>query len=159
MLIMRFNRTGKKNRVSYRIVLQEHTAAPGKRHVEILGSHDPHSKTTVLKEDRIQHWLKEGVQASDAVYNLLVTKGIITGKKRVKKMPRPEVKAEEAPAEATETESEAKAEEAEVSEEAVAEPTPEEAPVSTPQEEADAESPTPEEAATEVEAVPEENKA
>ncbi len=152
MLIMRFNRTGKKNRVSYRIVLQEHTAAPGKRHVEILGSHDPHSKTTVLKEDRIQHWLKEGVQTSDAVYNLLVTKGLITGKKRVKKMPRPEVKAEESPAEATETTPEG-------SEEAVAEPAPEEAPVSTPQEEAAAESPTPEQAATEAEAIPEENKA
>jgi ribosomal protein S16 len=96
MLIMRFNRTGKKNRVSYRIVLQEHTAAPGKRHVEILGSHDPHSKTTVLKEGRIQHWLKEGVQTSDAVYNLFITKGILTGKKRVKKMPRPEPKVEEA---------------------------------------------------------------
>lgn len=95
MLIMRFNRTGKKNRVSYRIVLQEHTAAPGKRHVEILGSHDPHTKTTVLKEERIQHWLKEGVQTSDAVYNLLVTKGILTGEKRAKKMPRPEPKAEE----------------------------------------------------------------
>ncbi len=102
MLIMRFNRTGKKNRVSYRVVLQEHTAAPGKRHVEILGSHDPHTKTTVLKQERIQHWLKEGVQATDAVHNLLVAQGIINAPKRAKKMPRPEVKepvVEEKPAE------------------------------------------------------------
>lgn len=100
MLTMRFNRTGKKNRVSYRIVLQEHTTAPGKRHVEILGSHDPHTKTSVLKEDRIQHWLKEGVQTSDAVYNLLVAKGLITGEKRAKKMPKPEVKEPEVKEEA-----------------------------------------------------------
>ena len=120
MLIMRFNRTGKKNRVSYRIVLQEHTAAPGKRHVEILGSHDPHNKTTVLKEERIKHWLGEGVQVSDAVHNLLVTNGLIADKKRAKKMPRPEVKepevaeepaAEEAPVSASEP-AEAPAEEA-----------------------------------------------
>ena len=89
MLIMRFNRTGKKNRVSYRIVLQEHTTAPGKRHVEILGSYDPHSKNAVLKNERIQYWLKEGVQTSDAVHNLLVGQGLIQGQKRAKKMPRP----------------------------------------------------------------------
>ena len=97
MLIMRFNRTGKKNRVSYRVVLQEHTAAPGKRHIEILGSHDPHTKTTVLREERIQHWLAEGVQTSDAVHNLLVSKGLLTGDKKAKKMPRPVVKEPEAP--------------------------------------------------------------
>lgn len=106
MLILRFNRTGKKNRVSYRIVLQEHTQAPGKRHIEILGSHDPHSKNTVLKEDRIKHWLGEGVQMSDAVHNLLVSKGLVEAKKRAIKMERP-VKDEEgeAPAESTESES------------------------------------------------------
>lgn len=146
MLTMRFNRTGKKNRVSYRIVLQEHTVAPGKRHVEILGSHDPHSKTTVLKEERIQHWLQEGVQTSDAVHNLLVAKGLIQGEKRAKKMPRPEPKVEEAQAEP------------EVPEETPVEPAPEDAPVDTPQEEAAAESPSPEEAAKEAEATPEEGK-
>lgn len=130
MLIMRFNRTGKKNRVSYRIVLQEHTAAPGKRHVEILGSHDPHTKTTVLKEERIQHWLKEGVQTSDAVHNLLVSKGVVIGEKRAKKMPRPEPKVEEAAAE-PETTPEATEEasaEAAVPEEAPAEEAKEETP-------------------------------
>lgn len=141
MLIMRFNRTGKKNRVSYRLVLQEHTAAPGKRHVEILGSHDPHNKTTVLKEERIKYWLGEGVQVSDAVHNLLVAKGLVTDKKRAKKMPRPEVK------------------EPEVAEEAPAEPASEEASVPTPQEEAASENPTPEAAAAEAEATPEEAKA
>lgn len=137
MLIMRFNRTGKKNRVSYRIVLQEHTAAPGKRHVEILGSHDPHSKTTVLKEERIKYWLGEGVQTSDAVHNLLVAQGLVTGEKRAKKMPRPESKeqsaevaSEEAPTkenveEGTAVEAEALPEEApapEVEPESVPEP-------------------------------------
>lgn len=113
MLVMRFNRTGKKDRVSYRVVLQEHTAAPGKRHVEILGSHDPHLKTSVLREDRIQYWIGQGVQVSDAVHNLLVAKGLIEGKKRAKKMPRPVAK--ETPAEVVTEEAKA-----EVAEEAAA---------------------------------------
>jgi small subunit ribosomal protein S16 len=94
MLTIRFNRTGKKNRVSYRLVLQEKTKAPGKRHIEILGSHDPHTKTTILKKDRILEWLSKGVQTSDTVHNLLVREGLIEGKKVVRKMPRPLAKEE-----------------------------------------------------------------
>lgn len=112
MLIIRFNRTGKKNRVSYRLVLQEKTKAPGKRHVEILGSHDPHTKTTILKKERILEWLKQGVQTSDVVHNLLLREGVIEGKKIARKMPRPAVK-EVAEAEPVE----AKAEEALVADE------------------------------------------
>jgi small subunit ribosomal protein S16 len=131
MLIMRFNRTGKKNRVSYRVVLQEHTAAPGKRHIEILGSHDPHTKTTVLREDRIKHWIAEGVQTSDAVHNLLVRKGILTADKKAKKMPRPvtpepaeepEVKEPAKETESAESEPAAPEEVAEVTEEKVEAP-------------------------------------
>lgn len=125
---MRFNRTGKKNRVSYRVVLQEHTVAPNKRHVEILGSYDPHTKTAILKNDRIQHWLKEGVQMSDAVYNLFVGQGLVQGEKRTKKMPRP-VKEEQPAAESTE------AEVVDATEEAPAESASEDASVETPQEE------------------------
>ncbi len=94
MLTIRFNRTGKKNRVSYRLVLQEKTKAPGKRHIEILGSHDPHSKTTILKKERILEWLGKGVQTSDVVHNLLLREGVIEGKRIPRKMPRPVVKEE-----------------------------------------------------------------
>jgi small subunit ribosomal protein S16 len=103
MLTIRFNRTGKKNRVSYRLVLQEKTKAPGKRHIEILGSHDPHTKTTILKKDRILEWLSKGVQTSDTVHNLLVREGVIEGKKVARKMPRPEVKEEPVVEEVKET--------------------------------------------------------
>lgn len=102
MLAIRFNRTGKRNHASFRVVLQEHTKAPGKRHVEILGSYDPHKKTTILKKERILYWISKGAQTSPVVTNLLIREGVIEGKKIAKKMPRPvvkeEVKAEEAPA-------------------------------------------------------------
>ncbi|MGK2848781.1 MAG: 30S ribosomal protein S16 [Minisyncoccota bacterium] len=92
MLVIRFNRTGKKNHASFRVVLQEHTKAPGKRHVEILGSYDPHKKTTVLKKERILHWISQGAQLSPVVNNLLVREGVIEKKKIIKKMPRPVIK-------------------------------------------------------------------
>jgi small subunit ribosomal protein S16 len=98
MLVIRYNRTGKRNRAHFRVVLQEHTKAPGKRHVEMLGSYDPIKKTTILNKDRILYWIGQGAKPSDVVFNLLVKEGIVEGKKIVKKMPRPVVK--EAPVEA-----------------------------------------------------------
>lgn len=101
MLVIRFNRAGKKNFAYFRVVLQERTQAPGKRHVEILGSYDPHKKTSVLKKERILYWMGQGAQASPVVTNLFIREGVIIGKKIAKKMPRPvvkeEVKAEETP--------------------------------------------------------------
>ncbi len=116
MLTIRFNRTGKKNRASFRIALQEKAKAPNHRHVEVLGSYDPHSKVAVLKKERILHWLGMGAQASDSVHNLLVKEGVVEGKKTAIKMARPakkeELVAEETLAEAkTEAVVEEKAEE------------------------------------------------
>ncbi len=101
MLAIRLNRTGKRNRAHFRVVVQEHTKAPGKRHVEIVGSYDPHKKTTILKKDRILYWVSQGAQVSDAVHNMLVREGIVEGKKVAKKMPRPVVKEVPVEAEAT----------------------------------------------------------
>lgn len=84
MLTIRFNRTGKKNKAQFRIVVQEHTVAPGGRHVEVVGSYDPHSKNGVFQSERIKYWIEKGAQVSDSVYNLLITKEVITGKKRAK---------------------------------------------------------------------------
>lgn len=98
MLTIRFNRTGKKNKSYYRVVLQEHTIAPGGRHIAILGSYDPHLKKAVLKAEKIKEWIGKGAQVSDSAYNLFIKEGIIEGKKRVVKVPKkavPEVPAEE----------------------------------------------------------------
>jgi small subunit ribosomal protein S16 len=92
MLMIRFNRVGKKNRPHFRVVLQERTKAPGKRHIEMLGSYDPQKKTVVLKAERITYWMTQGVQLSDAVHNLLIREGVIKGEKIAKKMPKAVVK-------------------------------------------------------------------
>jgi small subunit ribosomal protein S16 len=91
MLAIRFNRTGKKNQASFRVVLQEKGKAPGHRHVELLGSFNPHTKETVLKNDRILYWIGQGAEVSDSVHNLLVKNSVVEGKKRAIKMERPTV--------------------------------------------------------------------
>lgn len=103
MLTIRFNRTGRKNRAYFRVVVQEHTVAPGGRHTEVLGSYDPHQKKAVLKSERIQYWIGQGAQPSDSAWNLFVREGVVEGKKRAVKMERPKpaepVVTEEAPKE------------------------------------------------------------
>lgn len=89
MLTIRFNRTGKRNKAQFRIVLQEHTVAPGGRHVEVLGSWDPHLKKGVFRAEKIKGWIGKGAQVSDSVWNLLIRQGVISGKKRPVKIPKP----------------------------------------------------------------------
>lgn len=95
MLVIRLNRFGKRNQAAFRVVLQEKTKAPGHRHVEMLGSYNPHTKVTTLKKERILYWIGIGAQPSDRVHNILVKEGVTEGKKIAKKMPRPVVKSEE----------------------------------------------------------------
>jgi len=89
MLTIRFNRVGKRNRAQFRIVVQEHTIAPGGRHIEVLGSYDPHLKKSVLKADRIKYWIEKGAQTSESAHNLFLKEGIIEGKKKPIYMKRP----------------------------------------------------------------------
>lgn len=97
MLVIRLNRYGKRNQAQFRVILQEKAKAPGHRHVEVLGSHNPHSKNTILKKERILYWIGQGATPSDRVHNMLVKAGVIEGKVIPKKMKRPEKKEEVAP--------------------------------------------------------------
>lgn len=130
MLAIRFNRIGKKNQAAFRIVLQEKGRAPGRKHVEMLGSYEPHMKQIVLKKERILHWIGLGAQPSDSVHNLLVKEGVLTDPKRAIKMEKPKAKEEPVP-EAEAPVAEAPAEEAkeEVPAETVVAEAPAEAPV------------------------------
>ena len=76
MLMIRFQRRGRKNDPAFRIVVTEKRSKPQSGGVEILGSHHPKTKETVLKNERILYWLSKGAKASDTVKNLLVKKGV-----------------------------------------------------------------------------------
>ncbi len=95
MLVIRFNRVGRHNHAQYRIVVQEKSKAPSGKHIAIVGSYDPHSKQTILKEDEIKNFIANGAQPSDSVYNLLVKNGVIKGEKRAVKLPEKKVEEKE----------------------------------------------------------------
>ncbi|NCU42629.1 MAG: 30S ribosomal protein S16 [Candidatus Moranbacteria bacterium] len=98
MLVIRYNRTGRRNKPLFRLVVQEKAVAPGGRHIEVVGNWNPHKKEGGFKKDRIEYWMGKGAQASDSVHNLLIFQGIITGEKRVVRMEHPK-KEEVIPAE------------------------------------------------------------
>lgn len=102
MLKIRMQRTGRINQPSFRIVVVEHTAAPkAGKFVERVGTYNPRNKERTLDQARIQHWLSVGAKPSDTVHNMLVSAGIMSGKK-INVLPAykaPETP-EEAPAEA-----------------------------------------------------------
>ena len=75
-------RIGRKNEAHFRIVLTDHkNAAKSGKFQEILGSYNPKLGEVNLQDDRIKYWMSVGAQPSDTVFNFLVTKGVLTGKK------------------------------------------------------------------------------
>lgn len=81
--MIRMQRIGRKNEAHFRVVLTDSkNAAKSGKFSEILGFYNPKSGEVGLKADRVQHWMSVGAQPSDTVYNFLVTKGIVEGKKK-----------------------------------------------------------------------------
>lgn len=67
---------------SYRIIVTEHTRGPKTGNiVEKVGTYNPKSKVRQLDAERIKYWLSVGAKASGTVHNMLISEGIITGKK------------------------------------------------------------------------------
>jgi small subunit ribosomal protein S16 len=82
MLMMRLQRVGRKNDPSYRIVVTDkRTSVKSDRHVDRLGSYNPKTKQFQLDADKAKDWLSKGVQPSDTLHNLLISKKVIEGKK------------------------------------------------------------------------------
>lgn len=113
MLTIRFQRTGKRNRAEFRVVVAPKTAAAQKKFTEILGSYNPRTKELVIKDqERLTYWLSQKLEISASVQNLLITKKLMEGSKvkafgiPKKEAPNPPAGGEAAPApEAAPTES------------------------------------------------------
>ena len=94
-------RTGRINMPSYRIVVVEHTASPrAGSFVEKVGTYDPKSKQRTIDAERVKYWISVGAQPSPTVHNMLISLGILKGKKinvlPAFKAPEAAVEAEEA---------------------------------------------------------------
>ena len=78
--MIRMQRVGRKNDAAFRVVLTEKRSKPKSGQQEILGSHHPKTKETVLKNERILYWISKGAQVSGTVRNLLISKKVMEGK-------------------------------------------------------------------------------
>ena len=143
MLTIRLQRRGRKNDPSFRVLVLESKRGPKSgSYLDLVGSYDARTDRVELNEERIKHWISQGATVSDTVHNLLVSKGVVEGKKR-NVLPKKTVAKVEAPAATPEVAASEAAPEtpatdaatevvAEAPAEAPAESTPaEEAPVST----------------------------
>lgn len=83
MLVIRFQRIGRKNDPAFRaVVTDSKNSAKSGKFLEIIGSYNPKAGTVSFKEDRLSHWMKLGAKPSDTLHNFLVTQKLIEGKKR-----------------------------------------------------------------------------
>ncbi len=110
MLTIRLQRTGRTHETTFRIVVTDskNSTKSGKS-LEVVGSYDPRrDSATLIKEDRVKHWISMGASLSGTVNNLLISKKIIEGKKvnvlPKKTVPKKEGIKEETPAEVVPTE-------------------------------------------------------
>ena len=99
MLKIRMQRTGRINMPSYRIIVTEHARSPKTGNiVEKVGTYNPKTKERILNAERIKYWLSVGAKASGTMHNMLISVGIIEGKK-INVLPKKSPpKKEEAPA-------------------------------------------------------------
>jgi len=83
MLKIRLMRFGKKKQPSFRLVVSDNKKDLKGKFIESLGFYNPRifPKEIKLNIERIKYWLSQGVQMSPTVYNILVNKKIISGKK------------------------------------------------------------------------------
>ncbi len=73
MLKIRLSQTGTKNKKKYRILAVEEGKKRDGQAVEILGYYNPIVKPAELsiKKERIEYWVSQGAQVTDAVKRLL----------------------------------------------------------------------------------------
>lgn len=83
MLMIRFQRIGRKNDPAFRIaVLEKERAAKAGGIVAQVGTYNPKTKALTLDGEAVKGWISKGAQPTDSVHNLLLAQGVITGTKR-----------------------------------------------------------------------------
>jgi len=81
MLMIRFQRVGRRNQRTFRLTVTQKTTGADGKPVEFLGSWNPRTKAVNLKKERISYWISQGAKPSSSAHNLLVASGIIVGSK------------------------------------------------------------------------------
>ena len=78
MLKIRLQRSGRKGKANYRIVVAEHSAPVQGRYVALLGTYDPLVPKHGLRPnvELIQEWIKKGAQPTNTLARLLKGQGV-----------------------------------------------------------------------------------
>jgi small subunit ribosomal protein S16 len=77
MLAIRMQRTGRKGHAMFRVVVQDSRVTPTSgKVVALLGSYDPHAKTTTLDKEKAAAFLTNGAQPSERVVRLFQSEGV-----------------------------------------------------------------------------------
>lgn len=71
MLKLRLKRVGRKKSPFYRVVIMENSFRRDGRFIDEVGYYNPITKDSKFNKDKIQKWLKNGVQPTKTVLNLL----------------------------------------------------------------------------------------
>lgn len=83
MLMIRLQRTGRKNEPYFKVVLTDSKNGPKSgKFIDILGFYDPKKGVVEVKKEEILRRIKEGAKTSDTMHNFLVSQKIIEGKKK-----------------------------------------------------------------------------
>jgi len=100
MLMIRLQRTGRRNIPAYRLIVTEKSSSPKSGRVtEFLGHYLPARDPAVFewKRDRIEHWLKTGAHPSDTAARLLTRAGLKGLEKFITSYTKKKKKGEEPP--------------------------------------------------------------
>lgn len=71
MLVIRFQRIGKKHQPTYRLVVGERRRKPRGMYLEQLGWYNPRTKERSVQNERLQYWISQGAQLSETATELL----------------------------------------------------------------------------------------
>ncbi len=78
MLVLRLQRTGRKNLPTYRIVVAEKARPVKGKFLDIVGHYLPAGKSTTFKieKEKIEQWIAKGAAPSDTLARLLKKEGL-----------------------------------------------------------------------------------
>lgn len=80
--MIRLQRIGRKNDPSFRLVVTDkRESVKSTTFADIVGTYQPKAGTITIDGDKVKGWMAKGAKPSPTVHNMLITKGIITGKK------------------------------------------------------------------------------
>src|SRR3989338_8786411 len=97
MLTIRLQRVGRKNSPDFRIVLAEKHRSASKKIMQVFGKYNPKTKDFSLSnQDALLDRIKQNIEVSPTVKNLLIQKKLLEGKKVKAWRPKIKEKTEEA---------------------------------------------------------------